>query len=124
MALPENGLKLELYKMAAQTRNMEIALFWQRSNYFLVINTAIAAGFFTLENQRSAILFSIMGIFVALLWVEVNLGSKFWQLRWERRLAMPEDDLGPGIDLFSASWETVREDVTYSFGFRKGGPIP
>lgn len=121
MTESDDSLKLELYKMAAQTRNMEISLFWQRSNYFLVLNTAIAAGFFSLNNLRYTRLLSIMGISVSLLWVAVNLGSKFWQSRWEYRLHKAEDDLHAGIDLFSATWETVQDDVNRSFAFRQGG---
>src|SRR5207248_3234570 len=37
---------VDAYKIALETRNLEINLFWQRSNYFLVLNTAIAVGFF------------------------------------------------------------------------------
>jgi hypothetical protein len=36
-------LDLEAYRVAKEARNLEIALFWQRSNYFLVLSTAIAA---------------------------------------------------------------------------------
>ena len=39
-------LELEAYRTALATRNFEISLFWQRSNYFLVLSTAIAVGFF------------------------------------------------------------------------------
>src|SRR3972149_10785499 len=37
----------DAYKFAYDTRNFEISLFWQRSNYFLVLNTAIALAFFS-----------------------------------------------------------------------------
>jgi len=39
----------DLYKTLLDTRNLEINLFWQRSNYFLVLNTGIAFGFFNLK---------------------------------------------------------------------------
>ena len=119
----QENLKLELYKMAVQIRNMEISLFWQRSNYFLVLNTAIAAGFFSLKNGDYTLLLSITGVVVSMLWVAVNLGSKFWQSRWEYRLNEAEKELSPNIHLFSASWETVQSDVKRSFEFRKRGPI-
>lgn len=119
----EDKLKLELYKMAAQVRNMEIGLFWQRSNYFLVLNTAIAAGFFSLKDYIYILLLSLTGLAVSILWVAVNLGSKFWHSRWEYRLQKVERSLGDSIDLFSASWETVQADVVKSFGFRKRGRL-
>ena len=116
-------LDLELYKMAAQARNMEIGLFWQRSNYFLVLNTAVAIGFFSLDDDDYMLLLCLTGILVSVLWVAVNLGSKFWSSRWEYRLHEAEKGLGERIDLFSASWERVQQDVRASFGFRTRGPV-
>jgi hypothetical protein len=109
-------LKLEAYKTALATRNMEINLFWQRSNYFLVLNTAIAVGFFSRlpsrhPHDKYAFGLAVIGIVIAVLWVRINLGSKFWQSRWEHRLHLVEKDLAPGLDLFSASDDTVRGDV-------------
>ena len=43
----------DLYKTLLDTRNLEISLFWQRSNYFLVLNTGIAFGFFNLKTAPS-----------------------------------------------------------------------
>jgi hypothetical protein len=40
-------IDLEAYRVARDTRNFEIKLFWKRSNYFLVLSTATAAGFFS-----------------------------------------------------------------------------
>lgn len=40
------AIRMEAYRVAKETRSLEINLFWQRSNYFLVLSTAIAAGFF------------------------------------------------------------------------------
>lgn len=117
----EEHLKLEAYRIALQTRNLEINLFWQRSNYFLVLNTAIAIGFFARDEQDCyAFLLSIIGLVVAVLWVLINLGSKFWQSRWERRLEIVENGLLPGFDLFAASKERVKEDVRKSLEY--GGP--
>ena len=38
---------LKIYEIAVETRKLEIDLFWKRSNYFLVLSTATAVGFFT-----------------------------------------------------------------------------
>ncbi len=81
--------KKDLYKVALDTRNFEISLFWQRSNYFLALNSALALGFFNLKEQGLyGLVMAIFGIIVSYLWVRVNLGSKFWQSRWERRLSL------------------------------------
>jgi hypothetical protein len=122
--LPDDGLrvkerdellKLEAYRAAREARNLEINLFWQRSNYFLVLNTAIAVGFFTRDRTDvSAVVLSSVGALVAILWVRINLGSKYWQSRWEERLRLTENALREGLDLFSASWETLDSDVEKS----------
>lgn len=120
---PDEILKLEAYRVARETRNLEINLFWQRSNYFLVMSTAIAAGFFSLKDARYGIALAILGLAVASLWVAVNLGSKFWQSRWEYRLSQTEKELRSDMNLFSADWDTVQEDVRRSLAFRKRGKI-
>ncbi|MGO9112846.1 MAG: hypothetical protein ACLP9L_26740 [Thermoguttaceae bacterium] len=124
--MPEDShapLDLEAYHVAKDARNMEIGLFWQRSNYFLVLSTAIAFGFFSLRDVKYALPLAMFGLVVALLWIAVNLGSKFWQNRWEYRLRLAEERLGPDMNLFSASWETVQEDVRQSFKFRQRGVV-
>jgi hypothetical protein len=89
----------DLYKIALDTRNMEIGLFWQRSNYFLVLNTAIAVGFFK-TTEKYQLLMSFVGFCVALLWFSVNLGSKYWQSRWEFRLYEAEKRSIKGSETF------------------------
>lgn len=90
-----------LYRTALDTRNLEIGLFWQRSNYFLVLNTAIAVGFFSRDRHDwYTVALSLVGIIVALLWVRVNLGSKYWQVRWERRLEIIEREFDAGARMF------------------------
>jgi lipoprotein signal peptidase len=65
--MPPMELK-DLYKTLLDTRNLEINLFWQRSNYFLVLNTGIAFGFFNLTKPMYRIAFAIMGIIASFLW--------------------------------------------------------
>ncbi len=92
----------ELYKIAIETRNFEIKLFWQRSNYFLVLNTAIAVGTFSKISTDFRIPFAALRIVISYLWVCVNLGSKYWQSRWENKVAQLEKEISQEIDLFSA----------------------
>jgi hypothetical protein len=87
-----------LYKIVLGTRNFEISLFWQRSNYFLVLNTALAVGFFSVENgatkgKEFAATLALLGIITSTLWILVNSGSKYWQSRWEHELVLRERDL-------------------------------
>jgi hypothetical protein len=104
----------DIYKIALDTRNLEISLFWQRSNYFLVLNSALALGFFNLKEPKYSIFMAIFGIVVLWLWFCVNLGSKFWQSRWEQRLSIIENKIDSELKFFSVGWDTIYDDVTQS----------
>lgn len=106
---------LDAYKIALETRNLEIGLFWQRSNYFLVLNAALAIGFFRLADNKYSILLACLGAFVSFLWFRVNLGSKYWQARWEHRLNKKEKEIAKELEYFSASSELIQADVEASF---------
>src|SRR4051794_9535536 len=114
---PKLARDLEAFQTAYRTRNFEIGLFWQRSNYFLVLNTAIAAGFFVADRSFRPLL-CVLGAVVSGLWFAVNLGSKFWQERWEHRLAIAEMALfeGRGRQLFTATKDEVKKDVREALG--------
>src|SRR5208337_3983956 len=108
----------DVYKMAIDTRNFEISMFWQRSNYFLVLNSALALGFFNLQKPDNLrvypLVFAGFGILVSYLWYQVNLGAKFWQARWEQRLLKVEEVLIPGAKFFAADYDTIYTDVENS----------
>lgn len=104
----------DIYKVALDTRNFEISLFWQRSNYFLVLNSALALGFFNLQKPEYAFPLAFFGFFVSALWLRVNLGSKFWQSRWEHRLSEIERKIAPDIQFFAADWNIIQNDVEKS----------
>lgn len=104
----------DIYRIALDTRNLEITLFWQRCNYFLVLNSALALGFFNLKAPEYSVLLAVVGFITSVLWFAVSLGSKFWQARWEHRLSPIEKQLAPGLDFFSADRATVLHDVKKS----------
>ena len=103
----------DIFKMALDTRNFEISMFWQRSNYFLVLNTALGVGFFKVEDPHSLGI-AFFAFLVSLVWFRVCLGSKFWQSRWEQRLAKVEKKVAPDLQFFAADWSLVYADVQSS----------
>ena len=115
--------KKDLYNIALETRNFEISLFWQRSNYFLALNTAIAVGFFFKANKEYQLWLGIFGCLVSLLWISINFGSKFWQSRWENRLKIAEENFDCEINYFSADWSAIKNDVEESLRFSNHGSI-
>ena len=105
--------RLEVWKMAAKTRELEIGWFWMRSNYLLVLNTAIVGGLLLLDEDRHdmAVSISAVGMGVSWVWLQVNLGGKFWQARWEQRARIAELQYAPSARLFAADWRTIIGDT-------------
>jgi len=94
----------DIYKHVLDTRNFEISLFWQRSNYFLILNSSLAVGFFNLKAKLYECCLAALGMLASILWFNVNLGSKFWQSRWEQSLHDIESKMAPNLNLFAADW--------------------
>lgn len=110
-----------LYKILLDTRNLEISLFWQRSNYFLILNSGIAFGFFNQLDSPYGVVLAVIGLLASILWFRVCLGSKYWQSRWEQRLFQFEMEHFAGIAFFAASPEQIKHDVARGLGFHKLG---
>jgi len=106
----------DIYKSVLDTRNFEVTLFWQRSNYFLALNSGLVVGAFLSKAPYSFVL-ALLGLISSILWYLVNLGSKFWQSRWEQRLNAVEKKIAPNLNLFGADEATVYADVEESLQF-------
>lgn len=113
-------IKEKLFDTTLAVRNFEIELFWRRSNYFLVLNTAIAIGFFSIESDGSKPYLAALGLVVCLLWFCVNLGSKFWQDRWEYQLHLIEKDIDNfPYKLFTATRSELKNLVQSSLNLNE-----
>jgi len=99
------------FKTALEIRNMEIKLFWDRSNFFLALNTAVAVGFFSLADQSLTLPLAGLGLLASALWFAANLGSKFWQARWEEKVIQVEKACAPDLSFFAEDYETIRKSV-------------
>lgn len=109
--------RTELYRIALATRNLEINLFWQRCNYFLLLNSALAYGYVQLREEFLSVPFSLLGLIVCVLWYRVALGSKYWQEHWEAKLHRLEIDyrnkgyFPADTMLFSTPWQEIQSEV-------------
>ena len=106
----------ELFKVAVSTRQFEIQMLWQRSNYFMVLNTAVAVAYFSLKGERQGIepVVVLLGVLICVVWFNVNLGSKYWQSRWEEAAARFERICAPEAKLFAADQSETFEEVKVS----------
>lgn len=77
----------------------------------MVLNTAVAIGFFSQKAEPYALLLAALGAIVSLLWFFVDLGGKYWQSWWEHRASEYEKEVAPESELFFASKSVVQRDV-------------
>lgn len=101
----------DLYHILIDTRNLEVNLFWQRTNYFLVLNSAFVVAFFNVGNAINAKTFATLGLLTSLLWFRACLASKYWQTFWEQRLEKFEKDYLRGLEFFSMDPEERKKLV-------------
>lgn len=78
--MPEESRDIDV---ALRNREFEIQLFWQRTNYFLVLITALGVGVFSANKPFLGFLMSSFATLTCWLWFRTNLGSRFWQIFWE-----------------------------------------
>jgi hypothetical protein len=81
-------------QIALDNRAFEIQLFWQRSNYFLVLITALGIGVFSIKEQGYALLIAVAATWSSVFWFKTNLGSRFWQESWEAEVVFLAKELG------------------------------
>lgn len=98
---PDKKIAKEIFDIALKSRNFEIQMFWQRCNYFLILNTAVGVAVAAAVASGKSMYLSpiipllcFIGAFVSLAWINVGLGGKFWQSYWEQVLVDFQDDVG------------------------------
>jgi hypothetical protein len=89
--MDRDQMDLELLKMAAGGRELEIKYFWQRSLFFwgFIVTTAYAYGAVARWSDRSRLAESLLahfGFFCSFCWCYVNKGSKYGYESWEKKL--------------------------------------
>jgi hypothetical protein len=87
MADTNSSTESERLNIAAQTRALEIGLFWQRSLFFWGFIIAVGAGFIETYDEAPTLgtVLACFGAICALAWSLVNRGSKYWQENWESK---------------------------------------
>lgn len=103
---PETSLKppkpleddvLELYKIAVDTRKLELDLFWKRSGFFWGFLAVTLAGYFAVKDvPHIRLILSHVGVVASFTWWMVNRGSKYWHENWEAMVRLLEGN-EPGL---------------------------
>jgi hypothetical protein len=120
MALPRKSKSdpSEL-KIALDNRAFEIQLFWQRSNYFLVLMTALGIGAFSVKDVWLSPLIAVFATAASFFWFRTNLGSKFWQESWEVEVTQLSKE--QVVRSFEKGIADVTAQVSDSLGIGKSG---
>jgi len=105
------------FEVARSNRQFEIQMFWQRSNYFLALNSALAVGFFALSAEGLIFLVSLVGMIASWLWYRTALGARYWQVFWEAEVHRLSKILK--ITAFAKTDDEILSD-TIRFGRTKG----
>ncbi len=104
--------RLKELDIALENRAFEIQLFWQRSNYFLVLITALGIGAIAVDSNLLALLITVFGTVSSFLWFRTNLGSRFWQESWEVEVNELAGELG--VTSFERPMKEIKEQVRRS----------
>lgn len=114
MTVSKKGQKPTELQIALDNRAFEIQLFWQRSNYFLVLMTALGIATFSVKDELFSPLIALFATFCSCFWFRTNLGSKFWQESWEVEVTTLAEE--QGIRSFEKRLPEVKAQVEKSFG--------
>jgi hypothetical protein len=119
--LTEDRLELAFKELdiALANRVFEIQSFWLRSNYFLVLLTALGAATLTSKDDALQLILSLLSALCALFWYRTNLGSKFWQESWEVEVNLLAEKIG--IESFKRPMAAVTEQVRASLDLHANG---
>lgn len=111
------------FNVALKAREQEINLYWTRANYFMTAfatlgGSAVVVAVLGATLFKGWIIYPILyviewiGVVLAVAWLYVNRGSKYWQVNWEKYVdALGKDIIGP---LFNFHTEEVGCDRRYS----------
>ena len=103
---------LDELKIALDNRAFELQLFWQRSNYFLVLMSALGVAAFAIKEPLFSLLVSFLAVAASFLWFRTNLGSKFWQESWEVEVTLISHEMG--VRSFQREMSEVQAQVRNS----------
>ena len=96
--LKRGGTVFDYYKIAINTRNFEINLFWKRSLFFAGFVSAVFAGYKGApENSLLQTMLAWMGLLLSICWYLANKGSKYWYESWEKKVIYLEKQLGANL---------------------------
>lgn len=117
------AMRKRAFEVALKARQQEINLYWTRANYFMTAfatlgGSAVVVAVLGATLFKGWIIYPILyviewiGVVLAVAWLYVNRGSKYWQVNWEKYVdGLGKDIIGP---LFNCLTEEKGCDRRYS----------
>lgn len=113
-----NNIFQDAYKIALDTRNFEIEMYWKRSTYYWTLIGAAFAAYFivvTIGDEFPMfykIIIGLFGLATSYAWHIASRGSKFWQKNWEKHVDFLEDwNNGPLFKIVRVSKAGLEEKL-------------
>jgi hypothetical protein len=91
----EQQRKQLAWETAVKRLDFEIDLLWKRGLYFWTFIAATFVAYFSLSDGSDfeKKLIAIFGFLISLAWCLANMGSKYWQDVWEKKVEDLESDI-------------------------------
>lgn len=83
---------LENFKLVAEHFNQDLREFWNRANFYLVVNAGLFSAFLIIypalieDHLPIVILVPLLGIAIATLWFLVLRGALYWIEQWRQQI--------------------------------------
>jgi hypothetical protein len=76
----------EVFKLVHMHYLHDLSLFWQRSNFYLLVEGALVTGFASSTEAELRVALAGIGLLISLFWFMVARGSVIWLNRWREEL--------------------------------------
>jgi hypothetical protein len=112
----------DLHHVLIDTRNLEVNLLWQRTNYFLALNSAIVLAFFDVKGSLYVRTLALIALLSSVLWLSrqqilaVLLAGRLGEFE--------EHQILPRLDFFSAGQQRKKELVEKGLAAEDLGLLP
>ncbi len=100
---------LEMLKLASEHFRLDLQLFWQRSNLYLLLNTAAATVYVSASQPALRPVLAAFGLITSVFWFLVLRGSAYWIDRWRQELERLDPIASDHRFFTRMSQETVRK---------------
>lgn len=119
----EMSTKLKIYEVVGTHYRNDFTLFWQRTNFFLLINAGLfwfvlsAASNTDVKVTMMKVVASLTGLLISVVWFGVSRSSIVWIQVWREQFVRIDQDINP-YKSFENGDNAARKDEQFHQYFR------